>query len=139
MPCHPQCCSHIVCYRASSLSFLPCNLKCCSHIACYRASSLNFHALSSSMLLSHCMLQSIFLEFPCLVILNAALTLTAIILVGFVCYHVWLVATNQTTNELYKSHKLSVNPYNRGLLANITEVLFPKRSVITTKTRKRRR
>ncbi|KAI0241791.1 putative palmitoyltransferase ZDHHC4 [Lamellibrachia satsuma] len=84
--------------------------------------------------------QSLFLQFPRLVILNAVLILTTVVMTGFIGYHMWLVATNATTNERYKRYQLSSsnNPYNRGLLANIAEEFFLKRPNVTTKIRKRR-
>ncbi|KAK2185329.1 hypothetical protein NP493_240g05010 [Ridgeia piscesae] len=84
--------------------------------------------------------QSLFLQFPRLVILNAALVMTAVTMAGFFSYHVWLTVTNQTTNERYKREQLScsTNPYTRGLLANIGEDLFLKPPSVTTRTKKRR-
>ena len=92
------------------------------------------------LLCPRCVLQSLFLQFPRLVILNAALVMTAVTMAGFFSYHVWLTVTNQTTNERYKREQLSysTNPYTRGLLANIGEDLFLKPPSVTTRTKKRR-
>ena len=77
--------------------------------------------------------QTLFMQFPRLVFFVAALTVTAIVMVGFTGYHVYQILTNQTTNERYKKYYLKKalkeippNIYNRGLLNNLFEEFFPQ-------------
>ena len=73
------------------------------------------------------------MQFPRLVFFIAALTVTAIVMVGFTCYHVYQILSNQTTNERYKKYylkraKKEIHPniYNRGILNNLFEEFFPQ-------------
>ena len=72
------------------------------------------------------------MQFPRLVFFVAALTVIAIVMMGFTGYHVYQILTNQTTNERYKKYylkkakkEIDVNVYNRGILNNILEEFFP--------------
>ncbi len=91
--------------------------------------------------------QTLFLQFPRLVFLAAAVTVIALFMMAFTAYHCYLVATNQTTNERYKKHylqktqpdiDLSYNPYNKGVIQNIMEELFPLYTTAKHKFGKRR-
>ena len=73
------------------------------------------------------------MQFPRLVFFVAALTVTAIVMIGFTGYHVYQILTNQTTNERYKKYYLKKakkevhsNIYNRGILNNLYEEFFPQ-------------
>lgn len=68
-----------------------------------------------------------------------------LLLIGFLGYHLYLIAIGQTTNESFKwsdlskaarveqastvkwwkGPKLPQNVYNHGVIANFTEVMFP--------------
>ncbi|KAJ8606923.1 hypothetical protein CTAYLR_008635 [Chrysophaeum taylorii] len=62
--------------------------------------------------------------------LLAVCLVMGVLVVAFLAYHLWLISRGTTTNEYYKwraikNAKNITNIYNRGLLANIGEVLFP--------------
>ena len=72
------------------------------------------------------------MQFPRLVFFVAALTVTAIVMIGFTGYHVYQILTNQTTNERYKKYYLKkakrevhANIYDHGILNNLFEEFFP--------------
>jgi len=77
------------------------------------------------------LMQTLFMQFPRLVFLVAALVVITLFISAFAAYHLYLVFTNQTTNERYKKHDLKKsdilveNPYNKGLFSNIREEFFP--------------
>ena len=73
------------------------------------------------------------MQFPRLVFFVAALTVTAIVMIGFTGYHVYQILTNQTTNERYKKYYLKkakrevqANIYDRGILNNLFEEFCPQ-------------
>ena len=72
------------------------------------------------------------MKHPCLVFVNAALLMLTVLMSAFAAYHVFLAATNQTTNERYKKHRLKQmgkpvpsNIYSLGLAQNILQTVFP--------------
>ncbi|XP_071105738.1 palmitoyltransferase ZDHHC4-like [Haliotis cracherodii] len=87
--------------------------------------------------------QHLFMQHPRCVFLAASLSVLIVLLGTFMGYHLYLVVTNQTTNERYKvsylaereyietgdaqrrKKLLAHRPYDKGLLQNISEVLFP--------------
>uniref|UniRef100_A0A3B0MXQ9 Palmitoyltransferase n=1 Tax=Theileria annulata TaxID=5874 RepID=A0A3B0MXQ9_THEAN len=50
---------------------------------------------------------------------------------GLAVYHSYLAFTNQTTNEQLKGVLKTFNPWNRGFLLNIREILFVKRKKLS--------
>ena len=73
------------------------------------------------------------MQFPRLVFFVAALTVTAIVMIGFTGYHVYQILTNQTTSERYKKYYLKKakrevhsNIYHRGILNNLFEEFCPQ-------------
>ncbi|XP_070579793.1 palmitoyltransferase ZDHHC4-like isoform X2 [Ptychodera flava] len=87
------------------------------------------------------MFQHLFLQHPRLVFLVTSFFLLFFLIGGFSCYHLYLAATNQTTNERWKSlPKESQNQrktanYSRGILSNFGEVIWP---TISRKRKKRK-
>ena len=78
--------------------------------------------------------QTLFMQYPRIVVEAVGLGLLLVGLLFFTGYHLYLASTNQTTNERYKRHKLvksSLNPdtkpnsYSKGVFRNIYEVVFP--------------
>lgn len=98
------------------------------------------------------LVQHLFMQFPRIIFLMASLSVLSLLMAGFTVYHLYLMFTNQTSNERYKigsiknsercckkenteaiqSKKpnkrktLNTRPYNQGFLKNIAQVLFPK-------------
>jgi len=56
------------------------------------------------------------------------LLVSTTLLVGFFCFHCYLVGGGMTTNEYYKRKQIkgAENVYNLGITRNIGEVLFPR-------------
>lgn len=107
------------------------------------------------------LLQHLFLNFPRIVFTMVSLAFVAVALGGFALYHIFLVVTNQTTNERYKrdggwlqlkedqppspasndgtsstSSTHRKNVFNKGFRQNIYEVLRPHRFLQSTVKRK---
>ncbi|XP_077980513.1 palmitoyltransferase ZDHHC4-like [Glandiceps talaboti] len=86
------------------------------------------------------MFQHLFLQHPRLVFMFTAVFLLFFLVGGFTSYHVYLMFTNQTTNERWKSlpdnlqKKRKKTGYSRGILSNVGEVVWP----LTSKKRKKR-
>ncbi|XP_064618092.1 palmitoyltransferase ZDHHC4-like [Liolophura sinensis] len=102
--------------------------------------------------------QHLFLNFPRIVFTMVSLTFVAFALGGFALYHIFLVATNQTTNERYKrngdwlqfkedkahsctsndgtsstsSRSPRKNVFDKGFCQNIYEVLCPHKFLRST-------
>ena len=101
----------------------------------------------------HHFCQHLFMQLPAVVFLMTSLSLLSILITIFLFYHLYLLLTNQTTNERYKRSrvigdvKMSSSQrstkrrsrhrgggaswnyvdvsYNKGLVRNIWEVLYP--------------
>lgn len=58
---------------------------------------------------------------------QAYLLLTSWFILGLFIYHTYLICTNQTTNEQLKGVYGDYNPWDKGVLNNIHEVLFRRR------------
>ncbi|XP_041364508.1 LOW QUALITY PROTEIN: palmitoyltransferase ZDHHC4-like [Gigantopelta aegis] len=89
--------------------------------------------------------QHLFMEYPRIVFLAFSLSVLDVLLGMFTIYHIFLLATNQTTNERYKIGRLvmtdniveengnrklqkklmTYRPYDKGILNNFKQVLFP--------------
>ncbi|AFZ81156.1 zinc finger protein DHHC domain-containing protein [Theileria equi strain WA] len=52
-------------------------------------------------------------------------------IVGLMLYHLYLICTNQTTNEQLKSTYANYNPWNRGTRQNICDTFFSKVNIKT--------
>ncbi|KAL8584892.1 hypothetical protein ACOMHN_043529 [Nucella lapillus] len=93
------------------------------------------------------LVQRLFYQFPRIVVLLGSLVVLVCLLTPFLLYHLYLVAVNHTTNERFKLAHLhtmhtptpnnntaqwakslahSRSFYNKGLVGNIREVLFPQ-------------
>ncbi|KAL5017850.1 hypothetical protein ScPMuIL_003572 [Solemya velum] len=101
------------------------------------------------------LLQHLFMTFPRVVFLVFSLSVCFLWVGGFFVYHMFLILTNQTTNERYKLGSLMppetndegasgdiqttsggsqiYRPYDSGMLQNLREVFFP-RCLLRTKT-----
>ncbi|KAK6170557.1 hypothetical protein SNE40_018926 [Patella caerulea] len=93
------------------------------------------------------LIQHLFMEYPHTMFLLFALPSVIILLGSLAAYHIYLVTTNQTTNERYKLYDIvqkskldnkdphiindiqSMRPFNKGLWKNIQEVIFPRRQL----------
>ena len=78
--------------------------------------------------------QTLFMQYPRIVVEAVGLGLLLVGLLFFTGYHLYLASTNQTTNERYKRHRLvksnlspdtKPNSYSKGVFHNIYEVVFP--------------
>ena len=77
--------------------------------------------------------QTLFMHHQYIVFLLFAVVFTLPILISLLGYHLYLCATNQTTNERYKKYyvkrkdnKYIHNVYDKGIVQNFAEVLFPE-------------
>ncbi|XP_069784317.1 palmitoyltransferase ZDHHC4 isoform X3 [Narcine bancroftii] len=83
--------------------------------------------------------QKLFLTFPRILFMLGFTLLSFFLLVGYTAFHLFLVMTNQTSNEWYK-HKINCrchmdnscpdrqiwrNLYHRGLVTNMKEIICP--------------
>ncbi|XP_054991318.1 palmitoyltransferase ZDHHC4 isoform X2 [Sorex araneus] len=86
--------------------------------------------------------QHLFLSFPRIVFMLGFVLVLSFLLGGYLCFMLYLAATNQTTNEWYKSHRTrcqhhpnmcqlpptkpqgSQNFYSRGLWSNLSEIFL---------------
>lgn len=87
------------------------------------------------------LIQHLFMQQPRSVFLVGSLIILILLLLAFTAYHIYLISVNQTTNERFKlsgllcdnnnaeeNAKTSDNVgffYNKGLLSNLYEILFP--------------
>ncbi|XP_055984531.1 palmitoyltransferase ZDHHC4 [Sorex fumeus] len=87
--------------------------------------------------------QHLFLSFPRIVFMLGFVLVLSFLLGGYLCFMLYLAATNQTTNEWYKGHRTwcqhhahmgqppptksqgSQNFYSRGLWSNLGEIFLP--------------
>ncbi|XP_071796555.1 palmitoyltransferase ZDHHC4-like [Asterias amurensis] len=114
----------------------------------YYGTDGQFHQVTSLIVFQH-----LFMQLPAVVFLMTSLSLLSILITIFLFYHLYLLLTNQTTNERYKRSRVigdvkmsssqrstkrrsrhggggaswnSVDvSYNKGLVRNIWEVLYP--------------
>nr|XP_060642467.1 palmitoyltransferase ZDHHC4 [Anolis sagrei ordinatus] len=91
------------------------------------------HPVDASFLIQH-----LFLTFPRIVFMLGFVVLLSIILASYFCFILYLVMTNQTSNEWFKSsrfkHRSYRNIYSRGVWSNMVEIARP----LTSPTKKRR-
>ncbi|ELU08976.1 hypothetical protein CAPTEDRAFT_140281, partial [Capitella teleta] len=67
----------------------------------WKAKYLNSEGQSQPMTFQ-VLVQTLFMKYPFLVFMAVALVTLTVMMAGFTAYHVFLIATNQTTNERYK-------------------------------------
>ncbi|XP_061456123.1 palmitoyltransferase ZDHHC4 [Rhineura floridana] len=83
-------------------------------------------------------IQHLFLTFPRVVFMLGFVTVLSIVLGSYLCFALYLILTNQTSNEWFKSTKYQCscsepysrhggykNIYSRGVWGNITEIVTP--------------
>ncbi|ESO84152.1 hypothetical protein LOTGIDRAFT_155477 [Lottia gigantea] len=93
------------------------------------------------------LIQHLFMNYPHTMFLLFALPSVIILLGSLASYHIYLVCTNQTTNERYKLYDVqrrykhegknastitdlhSYRPYDKGFIENVKEVMFPKKQL----------
>ncbi|XP_013417024.1 probable palmitoyltransferase ZDHHC4 [Lingula anatina] len=88
--------------------------------------------------------QNLFMQYPRTVFMVASLFATSVFLLGLTSYHGYLILTNQTTNERYKTVEVTDRnliksrnqPYNRGVWCNLTEIFWSSYSRKRRKFRK---
>uniref|UniRef100_A0A803TRR3 Palmitoyltransferase n=1 Tax=Anolis carolinensis TaxID=28377 RepID=A0A803TRR3_ANOCA len=84
------------------------------------------------------LIQHLFLTFPRIVFMLGSVVFLLIILASYFCFILYLVMTNQTSNEWFKSsrfkHRSYSNIYSRGVWSNMAEIIRP----LTSPTRKRK-
>lgn len=110
-------------------------------IKVFSAVTAVYHIQTTS---AHQLIQVFVAHYPRLVILLVAVVNLAVITCAFAVYHVVLAATNQTVNERYKRYYLShatatasvSNCYDRGVLLNLFEELFPRQHARLQSVRK---
>ncbi|XP_038047235.1 palmitoyltransferase ZDHHC4-like [Patiria miniata] len=114
----------------------------------YMGKDGQFHQVDSRIVFQH-----LFIQLPGPVFLLTSLLLLGILITVFLSYHLFLLASNQTTNERYKRSRVTVEvtgsggsgkkreqslrqsrkqycpragrTYDRGFVANILEIIFP--------------
>jgi len=71
--------------------------------------------------------QILWTYYPRLVIVFSGVVMSAAVSCSFAVYHLMLAATNQTLNERHKGCYIAthVNCYDRGVLLNLCEELWP--------------
>ncbi|KAG8145428.1 hypothetical protein E2320_011964 [Naja naja] len=91
------------------------------------------------------LIQQLFLTFPRIVFMLGFVILLLVILGSYFCFILYLVLTNQTSNEWFKSARYTLleqysrqegyrNIYSKGVWANLAEIVTP----LTTPAKKRK-